>query len=72
MGLRGRKPYKYYSVYIRKTDEPVVIHAKAEECLKATGLKMRTFRTYTTMTRNKYKRYRKYDIYVDDEDEEAI
>jgi hypothetical protein len=71
MSKRGCKPYKYYSVYIRKTDEAVVIHAKAEDCLKAIGLKMRTFRTYTTMTRNNYKRGRKYDIFVDEEDEDG-
>ena len=65
----GMIPRHYYSVYKRRTDEPVIIHAKAPECLEATGLTKSSFYSYVTWTRYG-SRKRKYLIYVDDPDEE--
>ena len=59
---------KYYSVYNRKTDMPVIIHAKTDECLRVTGVSQATFYCYVTRTRNGIKN-RRYDIYVDEEDD---
>lgn len=64
----GRAPYRYYSVYKRRTDEPVVIHGTALECIKVMGVTMTTFYIYVTRT-NKGFGKRKYDIYVDDPEE---
>ena len=63
-----RSPYKYYSVYKRKTDEPVVIHGTALECIKVMGVTIATFYIYVTRT-SKGVGKRKYDVYVDDREE---
>lgn len=65
----GRGPYKYYSVYNRHTDEPVIIHGSPLECMAATGLAKRSFYIYVTRTRQNAKKG-KYEIYVDEEDED--
>jgi hypothetical protein len=64
----ARGPVKHYSVYKRRTDEPVVIHGTALECIKVMGVTMTTFYIYVTRT-NKGIKKRKYDIYVDDPEE---
>lgn len=64
-----RGPVKHYSVYKRKTDEPVVIYGTARECIKVMGVTMTTFYIYVTRT-NKGIKKRKYDIYVDDPEED--
>lgn len=65
--LRG--PRKYYSVYVKKTDEPVIIHASAPECAAAMGVTMATFRNYVTRNRTGML-YCKYEIVVDDPEED--
>lgn len=65
----ARRPVKHYSVYNRKTDEPVVIYGTARECIKVMGVTMTTFYIYVTRT-NKGIKKRKYDIYVDDPEED--
>lgn len=68
----GSKPRNYYSVYNRRTDQPVIIHGMARECMAATGLKSRSFYNYVTRTRHNCQRGRKYDIFVDEEDDEDV
>ncbi len=62
-------PIKYYSVYKRKTDEPVIIHGTAKECAKVIGVAVNSFHIYVTRFNKGVKR-RKYDIYVDDPEED--
>ena len=65
------KCYKFYSVYKRGTDEPVIIHATAKEIKRRLGITEQTFLTYASHTRHG-SRSNKYDIYLDDpEDEDA-
>lgn len=40
--------YKFYSVYDRHTDMPVIVHATAKECQAVLGITDKTFRTYVT------------------------
>lgn len=61
--------YKYYSVYNRRTDLPVCVHGKRDECMAATGLSETSFYTYVTRTRRGDKKGR-YEIYVDEEDDD--
>lgn len=63
----GRGPYKYYSVYNRHTDQPVIIHGTTPECMAATGLTRTSFYIYVTRTRKNEKKG-KYEIFVDEED----
>ena len=64
------KPYRFYSVYDRDTDMPILIHATSKECRERLGITEQTFRTYVTHTRNGT-RNDKYQIYVDEpEDDE--
>lgn len=65
----ARSGYKFYSVYERKTDRPIVIHGTAKECMEATGLTWRTFYSYVSRTKNGITRGR-YEIYADEDDEE--
>lgn len=60
----------YYSAYDRKTDEPVVIHGTAKECMERLNVKRSTFFHYVTHTRQNVHPRRKYDVYVDDPEEE--
>lgn len=64
----ARGPYKHYSVYDRRTDEPVVIYGTAQECMEILGVTLNTFYIYVTRTRKGFGK-RKYDIYVDDPEE---
>ena len=64
-----KRPFKYYSVYRRKTDMPVIIHATSHECLEVLGVTLNTFYIYVTRT-NKGIKKRRYDIYVDDPEED--
>lgn len=65
----GRGPYRHYSVYNRKTDEPIVIYGTSIECAKVMGVTMTTFYIYVTRSNKNYG-HRKYDIYVDDPEED--
>ena len=64
------KCHKFYSVYNRYTDMPVIIHATAKEIREQLGITDQTFRTYVSHTKNGTRKD-KYEIYLDDpEDEE--
>ena len=63
------KPYKFYSVYDRDTDLPVIIHANAKEVQEQLGISAQTFYTYVSHTRNGTRK-NKYEIYLDDQEEE--
>ena len=63
-----RRPYRYYTVYLRKTDMPVIIHGTSRECMQAIGVSMATFYCYVTHTRNGTRKC-KYEIYVDEDDD---
>lgn len=58
----------YYSVYRRKTDMPVIIHATSHECLEVMGVSKATFYCYVSHTKYGTRKC-KYEIYVDEEDE---
>lgn len=62
-------PQKYYSVYNRHTDQPVIVHARAKECMAAVGLTPASFYSYVTRTRKGVEKGR-YEIFVDEEDDE--
>lgn len=75
--MNGRKkqpedkklPYRrHYSVYLRKTDEPVIIHGLASECAAAMGITKSSF--YRYMCRDTESYGRKYEVFVDGLDEE--
>lgn len=63
-----RSQRKYYSVYNRKSDLPVIIHGRTSECLQVMGVSRATFYCYVTHTRNGTRKC-KYEIFVDEEDE---
>ena len=63
-----KQRFKYYSVYRRKTDMPVIIHARSKECLSILGVSLATFYTYVSHTKNGTRKC-KYEIYVDEEPE---
>ena len=58
---------KYYSVYLCKTDMPVIIHATSRECARAMGVTYATFRCYASHNRLGTRKC-KYEIYVDEDD----
>lgn len=61
--------YKYYSVYDKKTDMPLLIHATAKECQAVLGISPGTFYTYVSHSRHGT-RNNKYEIYLDDNEED--
>ena len=61
--------YKFYSVYKRGTDEPVMIHATAKEIRERLGITDQTFRTYASHTKNGT-RSDPFEIYLDDPEED--
>ena len=60
--------YKFYSVYDRDTEMPVIIHATAKEVQEQLGISAQTFYTYVSHTRNGTRK-NKYEIYLDDQEE---
>ena len=58
--------YKHYSVY-DSNDEPIIIHAKADECSKALGVSVNTFYTYLSRFQHGKMYPKKIQIYVDEE-----
>ena len=60
---------KYYSVYLRATDEPLVIHATAERCAELMGITIGSF--FCVVSRYKTGRVRegKYEVFVDPDDD---
>lgn len=65
MGRNGN----YYSVYRRKTEMPVIIHATTQECIKIMGVSLATFYCYASHTRHGTRKC-KYEVYVDDSEED--
>jgi hypothetical protein len=61
--------YKYYSVYDRDTDMPILIHATAKECYEAMGVSPSSFYSYVSHS-NRGTRKNKYIIYVDEDEED--
>ena len=61
--------YKYYSVYSRDTDMPILIHATAKECQAVLGVSPGTFYTYVSHSRHGT-RNNKYEIFLDDNEED--
>lgn len=66
----AESPYKYYSVYDRKTDMPVIIHGNTYECMEVLGISRSTLYCYATHTKNGTRKCR-YEIFVDLEDEDG-
>ena len=65
----GCEFYKYYSVYDKKTDMPLLIHATAKECQAVLGISPGTFYTYVSHSRHGT-RNNKYEIFLDDNEED--
>ncbi len=63
------RPYKFYSVYDRDTDMPLIIHGTVKECTERLGITEATFRSYVSQTRSGVRK-NKYEVYVDDLEEE--
>ena len=62
------RPYKFYSVYDRDTDMPLVIHGTSKECAEQLGITEATFRSYVSHTKLGVRK-NKYEVYVDDLDD---
>jgi hypothetical protein len=58
----------YYSVYLRKTDMPVIIHGNTLECMAAMGISRASFYSYFSHTKHGTRKC-KYEVYKDEEDE---
>lgn len=70
--MANRRPYtryKFYSVYDRDTEMPIIIHADSKECAERLGITELTFRSYVSHTKHG-KRKGKYEIYLDDPEDE--
>ena len=63
-----KRPYRFYSVYDRDTEMPILIHATAKECMERLGITEQTFRCYLSHTRSGVRK-NKYEVYVDDPEE---
>lgn len=61
-------PHKFYSVYDRHTDMPVIIHEPAKECAEKIGITLGTLRSYVSRTRKGNNRGR-YDVFEDEIEE---
>ena len=61
---------KYYSIYNRKTDEPVLIHATSREIREKMNIKPSNLSHYVEHTRKNLHVGRRYDVYVDDPEED--
>lgn len=64
------RPYRYYSVYNRKTDLPVFVHGTSVECMRAMGVRPRTFYSYVSHNQRK-SRICKYEIIGEDPEEDV-
>ena len=62
----AKSPYKYYSVYKRRTDTPVFIHGTSSECMRAMGVTQATFYAYVSHNRLG-SRVCKYEIIVEED-----
>ena len=59
---------KWYSVYHRKTDEPLVIYGTSKECAKAMGIRVNSFYRYIVRMRQGKIKLRKWLVYEDEVD----
>lgn len=60
--------WKRYSVYHRKTDEPLVIYGTSKECAKAMGIRVNSFYRYIVRMRQGKIKLRKWLVYEDEVD----
>ena len=61
---------KRYSVYHRKTEQPLVIYGTSKECAKAMGIKVNSFYRYIVRMRQGKIQLRKWLVYEDEVEEE--
>lgn len=61
--------YKFYSVYDRDTEMPLIIHATAKEIQERLNITDQTFRTYVSHTKHGTRKNR-YEIYLDDPEDD--
>jgi hypothetical protein len=62
-----------YSVYDRRTDQPIVIHGTAHHCAAVLGVRLKTFYVYISRARKgRPGAPQKYEIFTDDEDEDDV
>lgn len=60
-------PYrKKYSVYHKKTDQPLIVYASSKECAKAMGIVLNSFYRYISRMREGKINLRKWSIYEDE------
>lgn len=60
---------KKYSIYDRRTDQPVIIYGTAEQCASALGMKVHSFYSLV-MRQRKGERVGKCEIFEDEEDDD--
>ena len=58
---------KYYTVYRRKTDMPVIVHEPIYSCVRKLGVSVNTFYNYKSCTKHGFRKCR-YEIYEDEEE----
>ena len=69
-GTIAKQPYRrWYSVYRKEDDMPIMIHGLSSECAAAMGITKNSFYRYMVQSEHGVKG-RKYEIFVDDPDEE--
>lgn len=71
MSKRRREFLKKYSVYDKRTDQPVIIGGTAEECAAAMGVATWTFYVEYSKLKNGKLKSNKWEIFLDDDDEEV-
>lgn len=59
---------KRYSVYYKKTDEPLFIYGTSKECAKAMGIRLNSFYRYIVRMRQGKIKLRKWLVYEDEVD----
>ena len=65
----AKRCYKFYSVYMHGTDEPIIIHGSAKACAEKLGITEASLRCYLSHTRSGARKG-KYEVYVDDPEDE--
>lgn len=54
-----------YSVYHKKTDQPLIVYATSKECAKAMGIRLNSFYRYICRMRGGKIQLRKWAVYED-------
>lgn len=62
---------RHYSVYHKKTDQPLIIYATARECAEAMGIQIKSFYRYVMRMREGKIRLRKWAVYEDEDLEDV-